>query len=66
MLQSPHHPRSPKEVGLRQQRKRAERGAKKMISAAAFCAATPVSCSCSLEILFMPQGVLESLKLTQF
>lgn len=40
--------------------------AKKAISAAAFCAATPASCSCSLEILFMPQGVLEALKLTQF
>lgn len=53
-------------VGFWQQRKGGERGAKKMISAAAFCAATPVSCSCSLEILFMPQGVLESLKLTQF
>lgn len=51
---------------LGQQRKGGERAAKKMISAAAFCAATPVSCSCSLEILFMPQGVLESLKLTQF
>lgn len=43
-----------------------EKGAKQMILAAAFCAATPGSCSCSLEILFMPQGVLESLKLTQF
>lgn len=49
-----------------QQGEGGQRQAKKVMSAAAFRAATPVSCSCSLEILFMPQGVLESLKLTQF